>query len=161
MPVPEFIVQLRARIGHDPLWLVGVTAVVVDEPNARMLLVRRADSGEWSPVAGIVEPGEHSATAAEREVLEEALVTAHVERLAGVSVSREYHYPNGDRTQYTNLTYRLAYDSGEPDVGDDESLAAEWFPLDDLPELPERYRRRIGHALADRPDAIIDLEPEQ
>ncbi|MFD2675023.1 NUDIX hydrolase [Gulosibacter bifidus] len=29
MPIPEFIVELRKKIGHDPLWLVGCTAVVV------------------------------------------------------------------------------------------------------------------------------------
>ena len=30
MPTPEFILKLREKIGHDPLWLVGVTACVLD-----------------------------------------------------------------------------------------------------------------------------------
>jgi 8-oxo-dGTP pyrophosphatase MutT (NUDIX family) len=125
-----------------------------------VLLVRRADFGVWSPVAGIVEPGEHSATTAEREALEEAGVVAVVERLAGVSVSREYTYPNGDRTQYTNLTYRLRYVSGEARVGDDESTDVGWFRLDALPPLADAYLRRIAHATADRPDPLLDREPE-
>lgn len=29
MPIPEFIVALREKIGHDPLWLIGATAIVV------------------------------------------------------------------------------------------------------------------------------------
>ncbi|MGO1543728.1 MAG: NUDIX hydrolase [Gulosibacter sp.] len=29
MPTPEFILRLREKIGHDPLWLIGCTAVVV------------------------------------------------------------------------------------------------------------------------------------
>jgi 8-oxo-dGTP pyrophosphatase MutT (NUDIX family) len=158
VPVPDFIRSLRSRVGHDPLWLVGVTAVVLR--GEEVLLVRRADFGTWSPVAGIVEPGEHTATTAEREALEEAGVVAVVERLAAVSVSREYTYPNGDRTQYTNLTFRLRYESGEARVGDDESTEVGWFRLDALPPLADRYVRRINHAVADRPDTVLDREPE-
>jgi ADP-ribose pyrophosphatase YjhB (NUDIX family) len=158
VPVPDFIQRLRSQVGHEPLWLVGVTAVVLR--GDEVLLVRRADFGNWSPIAGIVEPGEHSATAAEREALEEAGVAAVVERLAGVSVTREYTYPNGDRTQYTNLTYRLRYVSGEAHVADDESTDVGWFPLDALPPLGERYLRRIGQATEDRPDPVLDREPE-
>ena len=161
MPTPDFILRLRERIGHEPLWLVGTTAVVVDASTGpahgggRLLLVRRADSGDWSPVAGIVEPGEHSADAAEREVLEEASVVAEVERLASVSVTAEYEYPNGDRTQYTNLTYRLRYVGGEAAVGDDESTEVAWFPLDGLPPMREDYLQRIRTALEDRPDTVL------
>ena len=158
MPTPEFVLALRQRIGHAPLWLVGTTAVVID--GEKLLLVKRADTGDWSPVAGIVEPGEHSATAAEREVLEEASVVAEVERLAAVSVTTEYEYPNGDRTRYTDLTYRLRYVSGEHAVGDDESTDTGWFPIDALPAMPERYLKRIRHALEERPDTVLDRSPE-
>ena len=158
MPTPEFILQLRERIGHVPLWLVGTTAVVVD--GDRLLLVKRADTGEWTPVAGIVEPGEHSADAAEREVWEEARVRAVVERLAAVGVTQEYEYPNGDRTRFTDHTYRLRYVSGEPEVGDDESTDVGWFPLDALPEIPERYLARIRRALAPGAETILVRDPE-
>lgn len=56
MPIPEFIVRLRHKIGHDPLWLPGTTAVVLD--GDRVLLVRRSDNGAWGPVTGVVDPGE-------------------------------------------------------------------------------------------------------
>ena len=158
MPTPDFVLRLRERIGHDPLWLVGTTAVVVD--GDRLLLVKRADSGEWTPVAGIVEPGEHTADAAEREVLEEACVVARVERLAAVGVTQEYEYPNGDRTRYTDHTYRLRYVSGEASVGDDESVDVGWFPIDALPPMPERYLGRIRRALTDRPDTVLERGPE-
>lgn len=157
MPTPDFILRLRERIGHDSLWLVGVTAVVVD--GDRTLLVRRADSGDWSPVAGIVEPGEHTADTAEREVLEEASIVSRVERLAAVTVTPEYAYANGDRTQYTNLTYLLRHVSGEPTVGDDESTDARWFFLDALPPMPARYTLRLQQALAGG-DVILDRTPE-
>src|SRR4051794_2089158 len=153
MATPDFVLRLRERVGTAPLWLVGTTAVVVD--GDRVLLVKRSDTGDWSPVAGIVEPGEHSAVAAEREVLEEARVVATVERLASGSVTHEYRYPNGDRTQYTDLTYPPRSVGGERAVGDDEPPAGGWFRRAALPPMPERYLRRIGHALEDRPDTII------
>ena len=71
---PDFVLALREKIGHDPLWLTGVTAVVLRD--RQVLLVRRSDNGEWTPVTGIVDPGEQPAAAAVREVLEEANVVA-------------------------------------------------------------------------------------
>ena len=78
MAIPSFVVDLRASVGHHPLWLSGVTAVVLRESAGvpEVLLVRRADSGAWTPVTGIIDPGEQPAVAAAREVLEEASVVA-------------------------------------------------------------------------------------
>jgi 8-oxo-dGTP pyrophosphatase MutT (NUDIX family) len=157
MPVPEFVLALREKVGNDPLWLIGVSAIVLD--GDRVLLARRADTGAWSTVSGIVEPGEHPAVAAVREAREETGVEVEVERLAAVSVTHPITYPNGDRTQYTDLTFRCRYLSGEARVADDESLEVGWFPVDDLPDLDPGARRRILRALADEPAAALDLEP--
>ena len=54
MATPDFVLALREKIGTDPLWLPGATAVVVRDRS--VLLVRRADTGEWTPVTGIVDP---------------------------------------------------------------------------------------------------------
>ncbi len=96
MATPEFILDLREKIGTAPLWLSGVTAVVVRDDE--VLLVRRADTDEWAPVCGIIDPGEQPAHAAEREVLEESDVRAVVEHLAWLHVTRPYTYANGDQT---------------------------------------------------------------
>jgi len=84
MATPDFILSLRERIGTELLWLSGVTAVVLREGAAgtEALLVRRSDNGAWTPVTGIIDPGEQPAVAAAREVLEEAGVVAVPERLA-------------------------------------------------------------------------------
>src|SRR4051812_42568595 len=84
VPTPDFILELRSMIGTHPLWLVGVTAVVLRDhpgPEAQVLLVRRADNGWWTPVTGIVDRGEQPADAAVREVLEEAGVVAVAQHL--------------------------------------------------------------------------------
>ena len=93
-------------------WAAVVTRTVGDE--LQVLMVRRADDGRWTPVTGIVDPGEHPELAAVRETLEESSITARVVRLAQVGVTRFVEYTNGDRTQYLDLSYRCEYVSGEP-----------------------------------------------
>ncbi|PJJ65520.1 NUDIX hydrolase [Compostimonas suwonensis] len=145
MATPDFVLALREKIGNDPLWLSGVTAVVVRD--AEVLLVRRADNGEWTPVTGIIDPGEQPATAAAREVLEEADVVAEPTRLAWVQVTHPVVYPNGDRSQYIDLVFRCDYVSGEPHPADGENTDAAWFPLDALPPLSPNMLERVRRAL--------------
>lgn len=145
MPIPEFIVELREKIGHAPLWLPGVTAVVAD--RGRVLLVRRSDSGEWTPVTGIIDPEEEPARAAVREVLEETAVVAEAVRLAEVSANPVREHANGDLAGYLNLTFECRYVAGAARVGDDESTDVGWFDRDRLPELRDEHRARIDAAL--------------
>lgn len=146
MPIPEFILALRRKVGHDLLWLPAVTAVVLDEGH--ILLVRRADNGRWAPVTGIVDPGEQPAVCAAREVLEETQVVARVQRLASVTADdNPVTHANGDQAQYLDLTFRCVYVSGMAAVGDDESLEVAWFPLDALPPMTSRSRARIDAAV--------------
>lgn len=154
MPTPDFILDLRRMIGSHPLWLSGVTAVVVRDRE--VLLVRRADTGEWTPVTGIIDPGEHPAVAARREVLEEAGVEVTVERLSAVGVTAPLVYENGDRAQYLDLTFRCRWDSGEPHPADGENTEARWFLLDDLPDMTDDFRRRLRNGLSDEPSATFE-----
>jgi ADP-ribose pyrophosphatase YjhB (NUDIX family) len=151
MATPEFILALREKIGTAHLWLTGVTAVVVRDDD--VLLVRRADNGHWTPVTGIVDPCEEPAVAAAREVLEEADVTAEVEHLAWVHVTDTVTYPNGDRSSYVDIVFRLRWVSGEPTPADGENTEARWFARDELPELSLDMHRRITVALSPSPEA--------
>ena len=80
---PDFIQELRKHVGHAELWLIGVTVIVVrGEAGAEeVLLVKRADDGRWTPVTGIVEPGEEPDLAGVREALEETSVAVEIESL--------------------------------------------------------------------------------
>ncbi|QKE83680.1 NUDIX domain-containing protein [Arthrobacter sp. NEB 688] len=146
MATPDFILSLRRSVGHELLWLPGITAVVLDE--GRVLLVRRADTGEWTPVTGICDPGEHPAVTAVRECLEETGVDCEVELLAWVDVTPVIEYPNGDRSQYVDHTFRCRYLGGEAHVADDESSQVAWFPLDALPPMAADHRERIRTAVS-------------
>jgi 8-oxo-dGTP pyrophosphatase MutT (NUDIX family) len=146
MATPDFVLALREKIGHAPLWLSGITAVVTRE-DGRVLLVRRSDNGAWTPVTGIIDPGEEPAVAAAREVLEEADIVAVPEHLAWVHTIPEIVYPNGDRSQYIDLTFRCRYVSGEPFPADGENTEVAWFALDELPEMSAEMSARLRHAL--------------
>ena len=97
MPTPDFIIKLRKKIGHDLLWLPGVTGLVIDDTD-RVLLVRRAGNRRWTLITGCLEPGEQSA--------------------AGIA--------------------RVNDDHQSIDVG--------WFPMTELPGLPQRHKDCVkGH----------------
>ena len=151
MPIPDFIVSLRRQVGHTLLWLPAATAVVLRD--GRVLLVRRADNGAWTPVTGIAEPGENPADCAVREVLEESGVHAVARRLAWVHVSAPVVHVNGDHAQYLDHVFRMEWVAGEPFAADDESTDARWFDLAALPPMSADMARRISLACEENPDA--------
>jgi ADP-ribose pyrophosphatase YjhB (NUDIX family) len=151
--IPGFVSVLRAAVGPDVLlWLPGVNAVVRDEAG-RVLLHRRSDTGEWSLLSGILEPGEDPAAGVMREVEEETGVRVAVERLAAVTVSPRVRHPNGDLAQYLELVF--ACRPVPPDqaarTDGDESLEVAWFPPDALPPVRESVRDRIDIVAAGSP----------
>ncbi|BAJ26834.1 MULTISPECIES: NUDIX domain-containing protein [Kitasatospora] len=149
MPTPQFILDLREHIGHDPLWLSGITAVVVEDD--RILLNRRSDTGRWALLHGIVEPGEQPADTVVREVREETGVTVRPERITSVLSLPAFACANGDRVQYLDIAFRCRPLAGEAVVNDDESLAVAWWPLDALPPLTRNDTLLLEKALADGP----------
>lgn len=156
MATPDFVLDLRSKVGNDLLWLSGVTAVVLRDASTQgdaasagseVLLVKRADTGAWTPVTGIIDPGEEPAVAAAREVLEEAGIVAIPEALKSTRSLPPMQYANGDRSQYLDLTFRFRYVSGEPHPADGENTDARWFALNNLPQMSDDMADRIASAL--------------
>lgn len=208
MATPQFILDLRAKIGHDPLWIPGCTAIVVrphrlvtqktadaagetpgvdgpahsaegdtagpdtdrhpdtaawqaalqgplDPATVEILVVRRADNGWWTPVTGIVDPGEEAAAAAVREVWEEAGVRTRPIRLLSTEVVGPMTYANGDHATYLDLAFLLAWEGGEPWPADGENSQATFVRADQLPPMNDRFRRIVAAALSGRRDAAF------
>ncbi|TCL85436.1 MULTISPECIES: NUDIX domain-containing protein [unclassified Rathayibacter] len=157
MATPDFVLRLREQVGTELLWLTGVTAVIVrEEPVRQVLLVRRADTGAWTAVTGIIDPGETVAGTARREALEEAGVEIEVERVVWLHTLPPMEYPNGDRAQYLDHVLRARYLSGEAHVADDESTEVGWFAPDALPPMSAEHRERISRALSDETACAFD-----
>jgi ADP-ribose pyrophosphatase YjhB (NUDIX family) len=144
MPIPDFITRLRDDVGHDLLWLPGVSGVVVDA-EGRLLLGRRADTGRWAVVSGILDPGEEPAVAIVREVLEETGVQVEVVALTAVSSTDVVQYENGDLAQFLDVCFWCRPVGGQAHVADDESLEVGWFAPDDVPrDLTATSAERIA-----------------
>jgi 8-oxo-dGTP diphosphatase len=148
MPASEYIRTLRARVGHDLLFLPGVTAVVFNEAG-HLLLVRLVDTGRWALIGGVMDPFEEPADSVIREVREEAGVTATVEKLIGVITQPKVVYPNQDEVTYVSIVFRLRAISGDPHPADGEAHEVRFFPLDALPPLDEYDTLRVQIALRD------------
>jgi 8-oxo-dGTP pyrophosphatase MutT (NUDIX family) len=157
VPIPDFVRDLREKIGQAPLWLAGATAVVVD--GDRILLIRRADTGEWTPITGIIDPGEEPAVTLVREALEEANVDIEVEWLSSTWVTRRIRYENGDEAQYLDLAFRCRYLGGDPRPVDGEASEVAWFPLDGMPPMGEEMTARVRQALREKGPAYFSREP--
>ena len=147
MPRPDFVVELRRHVGHARLWMPGVTAVV--RRGEEILLVQRSDNLHWTPITGIVDPGEEPAVAARREALEETGVEIRVDRLASVSAGDHVTHANGDLSTYLDHTFACTWLSGEAHVADDESVEIGWFHRDGLPEMAAKFHDRIAAAVSD------------
>ncbi|MFD6183587.1 NUDIX domain-containing protein [Streptomyces goshikiensis] len=159
--IPDFVSDLRKAVGPDCLlWLPGVVGVVLDE-HGQVLLQRRSSAGLWTPLSGILEPGEAPAAGVAREVGEETGVRVVVERLAAVTASPPVRHGNGDRAQYLELVFacRPADPGQEPRVCDDESVEVGWFALDALPLMSERMRELIGLVEKGEPQAWFAPAP--
>ncbi len=146
MPIPPYVVEMRALIGQREMWLPGITAVV--RRGDEILLTLRADNGEWAPITGILDPGEEPAVGTVREAFEEAGVEVRVDRLASAGVSPRIRHANGDRAVYLDLTFACSWVSGEARVNDDENADVRWWPIDALPPMSDWLRERIEAALA-------------
>lgn len=86
-----------------------------------VFLIQRSDDGTWCPPGGKVEPGELAIDAARREVLEE--------------VGYQYDGPLTPHSVYGDyLTFRAEVPERFEAKLNDESLAAGWFHIDDLPK---------------------------
>ncbi len=152
MPTPEFILKLREKVGHDPLWLVGITAYVEDD-TGRILLGQRADTGEWALVYGINEPGEEPADTVAREVLEETGVDVVPAELASVKASNKLvTYENGDQTRYLDLLFicHPSFSDSAPTRANGRSSTASTNPARN-PPTPSHERSSRRRALTSCP----------
>ncbi|WP_326685829.1 MULTISPECIES: NUDIX domain-containing protein [unclassified Streptomyces] len=164
MGTPEFIRDLRVSAGHQLLYLPGVSAIVFDD-QGRVLLGRRADTGAWSVIGGIPEPGEQPADCAVREVFEETNVRCTAERVALVAgLKKPITYPNGDICQFMDITFRCRATREAAEVvkvNDEESVEVGWFGPDELPPLKKFAHFRIKQAAQEEGPAWFETSAEE
>jgi ADP-ribose pyrophosphatase len=115
--------------------LVGVGAVVLR--NDAVLLVQRGSPpgvGRWAIPGGLVNLGETTREATEREVMEECGIKIKAGKVAGVFDAVRLDDEGRVRYHYVLIDHVADYLSGEP-VAQDDAADARWVPLDELDSL--------------------------
>jgi ADP-ribose pyrophosphatase YjhB (NUDIX family) len=109
------------RIGKGAQVTIGCAAVLFDEEDARVLLVRRSDNGKWCLPSGHLDAGESVREACIREVHEEIGLDVEVESFLGLysSPDRIIEYPGGERQQPVTLALRVRRVGGEIHPGEE------------------------------------------
>lgn len=144
MPLAQWVRDVRQIIGTGLLVNVGAAAAVINDHN-QVLLQQRADNGKWGLPGGGIDPGEEPAQAAVREVYEETGLQVEATQLLGVFGGKDHYvtYADGNQVVYVSITFLCRVVGGTIQPDPDETLAAAWFPLDDLPAtlMPKHHRR--------------------
>lgn len=138
---------LRAPVFARPTPITVGDGAVIDE-NGRILLIQRADNGQWAMPGGALEVGETPATGVVREIREETAVESTPVALIGVHDSRLCG------TQSRHHLYHLLFlcrplRIGAPQTAShaEEVLAVDWFAENDLPQnLDEGHKTRLPEA---------------
>ncbi|WP_116043699.1 NUDIX domain-containing protein [Amycolatopsis palatopharyngis] len=151
----EYYQDSAAPGAHD---LLPVAFAVVRDGAGRVLLVRRADDGNWELPGGRVDIGESATTAVTREVAEEAGIGVDVTAVSGV-YSDPTHVlaePDGQvHQQFAVCFHATIHDSGDVRPDQQETTAAAWFDPAGTEHLSMHpaMRQRLVHAVSE-PDQV-------
>jgi len=127
---------------------VTVDAVVFRKTanNHRLLLIKRKNEpfkNAWALPGGFVEEEEDLETAAKRELQEETgVIINQMEQLKAFGI------PGRDPRQRTvSIAFMAFADDTHVAKAADDAAEADWFPIDDLPELAFDHLQIINFAL--------------
>jgi 8-oxo-dGTP pyrophosphatase MutT (NUDIX family) len=138
--------------------MIGSLAAIHDAAG-RVLLMQRADNGEWDYPGGAMELGETLTEALTREVAEETGLLVKPVRLVGVYASAEDHnytYPNGDQVQGWGTFFECRVVGGSLRARDGEALDLAFVPPDQPCFDSAVLRRMKADLLAGREEAAFD-----
>ena len=140
----SYIMNMRSKVGHEPIINVGSTILVFNK-NKERLLNLRSDTNDWGIPGGGKELNETLEECAIRELKEETNLDASDLELVTVLSGNEYYYkyPNDDEVDCVIVLYQVKNYSGELKINDGESNKLKFFSLDNLPELESRAKAII------------------
>ncbi len=146
------------RIGKDAQLRVGCSAMLWDATRTKLLLTRRADSGQWCLPGGGMDAGENVTECCAREMWEETGLVVEVGRLLGVysSPHRLIEYADGNRWQVVILNFEVTAISGELTLNNEvtEFGYFTWDTIQQLDIMPH-HLERIEDALANQPVPFV------
>ena len=144
---------LQRPRGPAPNSIVVATSAVVTDADGRILLQRRADSGNWALPGGGMEMDESLADSLVREVKEETGLNVEVTGLVGTYTNPRHiiAYTDGEVRRQFNICYTARITGGQLAISD-ESTEIRFVDPGELDSLPMHHTQqlRIGHYLEKR-----------
>ncbi|MCS1390034.1 NUDIX hydrolase [Lysinibacillus boronitolerans] len=130
-----YIMDLRQKIGTQPLIMVGASILIINENN-ELLLQLRKDNKCWGLIGGSMELGESLEEVALREMYEESGLMPESLMFLKMFSGQEfyYQYPHGDEVFNVIAAYECRRFTGLINYDQDEATAIKFFPLHHLPE---------------------------
>ncbi|GIN73142.1 ADP-ribose pyrophosphatase [Bacillus sp. J14TS2] len=140
----SYLGGLREKIGHQMIIAPAARAIIQNE-EGKILFVKRKDNGKWVMPAGGLELHESIYDCLKREVKEEAGIDVISAKPIAMYTGPDYEYTNGygDDNKMFAIVFLVEEWSGKILKETDETLDAQFFSLDDLPEIPSLYRETI------------------
>jgi 8-oxo-dGTP pyrophosphatase MutT (NUDIX family) len=160
MPMSDYLLQLRQKVGHDLLVLPSA-AVAIQDDGMRLLVCKHADKNIWVIPGGLIEPNEHPADAAVREMWEETGLHIELTGILGVYGGPDLliDYPNGDVTSYIATIFRGRIIGGEPRPDGHEILDIRYLSRKDLLAVPHSKWMNTAMDVLFTPTASPHFEP--
>jgi ADP-ribose pyrophosphatase YjhB (NUDIX family) len=147
--------RMSRRVDYDddpsappPTSIVAGGCAVVADDEGRILLQRRADSGQWSLPGGAMDLGETLGEAVVREVREETGMIVELTGIVGVYTNPRHviAYPDGEVRQEFSIAFSARILGGDL-AANDESTDVRFVEPDAIEHLDmhESIRLRIRH----------------
>jgi len=135
-PLIPYFPILRRYVGHAPLILPGVMAVVRNAAGD-VLVARRNDDGLFDIPGGYCDLGETTTATVIREVREETGLEVEPVRIMGLySENMLYTYPNGDQVHGVGLAFECRQVGGILHADRTEVSDVHFMPLQELLTQP-------------------------
>ena len=152
----HFFQRVRRHIGQAPFVMPAAAAFIRDGAG-RVLLQRRADTGDWGLSGGGMELGERVDQTVVNEVREETGLEVEPVRLVSIGSDDVFWfvYPHGDQVKVVSFFFECRVVGGQLRADGAESLEVRFFSPDALPPMIERHTRRVRQGLAGREEAFF------
>ncbi|MCA0147294.1 NUDIX hydrolase [Rossellomorea vietnamensis] len=140
----NYVKDLRELVGTRPLILPGAVVIILNDQQ-EVLLQHRTDGG-WGLPGGLMELGESLEETARREVKEETGLEIGELTLVNIFSGKDYYFKvsNGDELYSVTAVYVTKDVRGKMDIDETESVAVQFFKLNELPGgLTDEYKSYI------------------
>lgn len=132
----NYVKDIRKKIGHDPLILIGSNVIVESEGK---ILLQKRPNGNWGLPGGLMELGETLEYTAEREVFEETNLKITDLELINLYSGSEYFFTldNKDQINVVTAVYYTNQFEGSMNGNNEETLELKFIDPKNLPATTE------------------------